>query len=296
MGPGRIAAFAAGCALLFATGTHAQVATRPSPTPSPTPYVKDPRYWPAPVMDSVPPQLPRFTKRHRVLIFSKTNGFRDDPQNKAATEALTRMVKARGWDVYASENAAVFNPAQLGQFDLIVLNSISGNVWTESQRAAFKGWTERGGGLVALHGSGGDHHYDWEWYRDTIIGAHFIGHTSKPNQFQQGVIVLSEPRHPALRGLPLKWQREEEWYAFDRAPTGYRTRILATLDEATYNPVPEQRMGANHPIIWTRCVGRSRIFFSALGHKVETYAEPLHLKMIDNALGWAVLAKARGCD
>ncbi|MEZ0244237.1 MAG: ThuA domain-containing protein, partial [Sphingomonas sp.] len=219
MGIGRIAAFSTVCVLalgIATAGAPQQTEPSPEPTPSPTPYVKDPRYWPTPVMDSVPPQLPRFTGKHRVLVFSKTNGFRDDPQNKAATHILVQLAKSRGWDVYATENAATFTPAMLRQFDLIVLNSISGNVWTDSQRAAFKRWIEKGGGLVALHGSGGDHHYDWDWYVDTIIGARFIGHTSKPRQFQQGVILLAEPRHPALRGLPLKWQREEEWYAFDR--------------------------------------------------------------------------------
>jgi type 1 glutamine amidotransferase len=33
------------------------------------------------------------------------------------------------------------------------------------------------------------------------------------------------------------------------------------------------------------------VFFSALGHKAETYVEPLHLKLIDGAIGWA----SRGC-
>lgn len=34
----------------------------------------------------------------------------------------------------------------------------------------------------------------------------------------------------------------------------------------------------------------------ALGHKAETYAEPLHLRMIGNALDWAAMARTRGCD
>ncbi|MCW3849421.1 ThuA domain-containing protein [Sphingomonas sp. LB-2] len=291
----RLLLSATGAALMLgaaAQGSSQQ--TVPAPTPSPTPFVKDPRYWPTPVMDQVRPQLPRFHRPHRVLIFSKTNGFRDDPQNKAATRALIRLATTRGWDFYASENAALFNREQLQEFDVIVLNSISGNVWTDPQRAAFKAWLERGGGLVALHGSGGDHHYDWQWYVDTVIGAQFIGHTYQPKQFQMGTILIADPRHPALHGIPLKWTREEEWYAFDRVPSGNRTHILATLDEASYEPAPEQRMGT-HPIIWTRCVGRGRVFFSALGHKAETYGEPLHLRLIDNALGWASPAKTRSC-
>jgi type 1 glutamine amidotransferase len=267
----------------------------PPPAPSATPYVKTPQYWPEPVMDQTPPTLPALTRPHRVLIFSKTNGFRDDPQIKAANAALARIVADKGWDGFITENAAVFNPEQLRNFDLVVLNSISGNVFTEAQRAAFRGWLRHRNGLVALHGSGGDHDYDWQWYVRTLIGAQFIGHTARPKQFQQGTIHLADANHPALRGLPVEWQREEEWYSFNRIPVGHRTHILAWLDESSYEPVPNQRMGARHPIIWTRCVEGSRVFYSALGHKAETYSEPLHLKLISGALDWALSGRKFGC-
>ncbi|WP_077228664.1 ThuA domain-containing protein [Sphingomonas hengshuiensis] len=261
----------------------------------PAPYVKDPRNWPTPVVDTVPPTLPAFKARHAVLVLSKTNGFRDDPQIRTANAALAALVRARGWDVFVTENAAVSNPAQLAKFDVIVLNSTSGDIFTEAQRAAFRGWLERGGGLVALHGAGGDHDYAWKWYQESLIGAVFMGHTARPKQFQQGTIHLAEPGHPILKGLPAAWTREEEWYAFDRVPSGAQTRILAWLDEDSYEPVPNQRMGAQHPIMWTRCIGRGRMVFSALGHKAETYGEPLHLRMIGNALDWAAVAKRQRC-
>jgi type 1 glutamine amidotransferase len=255
--------------------------------------VKDPRNWPTPVMDREPPVLPRFTREHAVLVFSKTNGWRDDTQIKTANAALQKIVRAKGWDELVSENAAVFNPEALAKFEVIVLNSTSGNIFTDDQRAAFRQWLEKGGGLVALHGAGGDPQYDWKWYVDVIIGAQFIGHTNKP-QFPQGLIRIEDRNHPAMRPLPAEWRREEEWYAFDRVPSGYGTKILARLDESSYDPPREQRMG-NHPIIWTRCIDRGRVFYSALGHKAETYSEPLHLQMIDGALSWAQEARRAGC-
>ncbi len=264
------------------------------PEPAKTPYVKDPKFWPMPVMDTRAPVLPPFRHKQAVLIFSKTNGFRDDEQIKAANITLSERVKRGGRDVYVTENAAVFNPAQLAKFDVIALNSISGNVFLPEQRAAFKQWLERGGGVVALHGSGGDHEYDWDWYVKVMLGAQFIGHTSKPNQFQPAIIRVVNRDNPAMTGLPSQWQRTDEWYAFDRIPTGYHTHILAVLDENSYHPAPEQVMGL-HPIIWTRCIGRGRVFFSALGHKAETYSEAAHLKMIDGALDWASQAKQKGC-
>lgn len=251
----------------------------------PAPYVKNPRYWPTPVMDQVAPVIPRL-RPHAVLVLSKTNGFRDPDQIAAATAAVQQIARGEGRDVFATENAAVMNPRDLARFRVVVLNSTSGTIFTEAQRAAFRAWIERGGGVVLLHGAGGDHHYDWTWYRDALLGAQFIGHTNAPDQFQQGDIHVAAPDHPAMRGLPPVWQREEEWYAFDRVPAGAGTRILATLDEDSYRPEPKQRMG-RHPIIWTRCVAKGRAIFSALGHRAESYAEPLHRRLIGNAIRWA---------
>lgn len=250
------------------------------------PYVKNPRNWPRPVMDEVPPAIPRL-RTGAVLVLSKTNGFRDPEQIPVAARAVEEIARAQGRDVFATGNAAVVNPRDLARFRVVVLNSTSGDIFTGPQRRAFRAWVEQGGGVVLLHGAGGDHDYAWSWYRDALLGVRFIGHTSRPEQFQRGTIRIVARDHPATRGLPARWNRVEEWYAFDRSPAGRGTRVLATLDEASYRPAAEQRMGASHPIIWTRCVGRGRALFSALGHRAETYAEPLHRRLIGNAIGWA---------
>ncbi len=258
---------------------------------STAPPARDSRNWPAAVVDSVPPVLPRL-RPGAVLVLSKTNGFRDSEQIAAAKTALGEIIGDKKRDVFQTENAAVVNARDLARFSVIVLNSTSGTIFNEGQRAAFRAWIERGGGVVLLHGAGGDPQYDWRWYPETLIGAQFIGHTGRPKQFQQATIDVRQPAHPVMRGLPRKWTRTEEWYSFDRVPSGHGTRILATLDETTYDPFPERvRMGAPHPIIWTRCIGRGRVVFSALGHKAETYAEPLHRRLIANAIGWAAVKR-----
>lgn len=251
--------------------------------------------------ETVPPILPALSDR-AILIFSKTNGFRDDAQIEAANAALARIAREQGWSPYVTENGAVFNPAQLARFKAVVWNSVSGDVLTPAQRAAFKSYLEQGGGFVGLHGAGGDFKYAWSWYVNDLIGAQFIGHTYRP-QFQQAVIHIEDPAHPAMQGLGSTWTRTEEWYSFTPNPRAKGYHILATVDEATYRPVfqllpfgeaRDIRMG-DHPVIWTHCIGNGRAFYSALGHRPEAYAEAKHLQMLRGAIAWAAGFEGSKC-
>jgi hypothetical protein len=257
-----------------------------TPTAEPAPPThRDPRHWPAPVHDSVPPALPAEWRHPAVLIFSKTNGYRDPEQAEAANAAIAKLVQAHHWTAFVTENAAVFTADLIRKFDVVVFNSTSGDIFTPDQRAAFKDWLEKGGGFVGLHGSGGDPHYDWSWYVQTVIGAQFTRHTYAP-QFQPGRILIEDTNSPIMQGLGKSWDRTEEWYSFVASPRGPGTHILATLDESSYGATPDLRM-RDHPLIWERCVGKGRVFYSALGHQASAYAEPKHLLMIDHAIQWA---------
>src|SRR5438105_8003653 len=97
-----------------------------------------------PVMDTTPPELPKDLKSGGLLIFSKTNGYRDSPSIEASNAALVAIAKKRGWPAYVTENAAIFNSDQLKKFKVTVWNNTSGNTHTEPQRAAFKTWLENG--------------------------------------------------------------------------------------------------------------------------------------------------------
>jgi type 1 glutamine amidotransferase len=248
-------------------------------------------HWPKPVMDTVAPRLPELASP-AVLIVSKTNGFRHDSIAEAVP-AIAKLAAARGWSAYATENAAVFNPAQLARFDLVVFASASGEMFTPEQAAAFQAWVAEGHGFVAFHATGDASMPDWF---DAMIGdARFIGHPGGEDHIQAGDLVIADRTHPATRHLPERWRWADEFYSFDPRPSA-DSHVLARLDETGLKLPGRLAMGADHPMVWWRCEGRARVFYSALGHEPEAWADEAHLQMLGGAMAWAARAEGEGCD
>lgn len=226
----------------------------------------------------------------KVLLFEKMTGFRDGPSVEAAKAMVVEIAHSKGWSLAVTDKGGAIAPATLRRFDLVIWNNVSGDVLTLTQRHNLQRWIEGGGGFLAMHGSGGDPSYFWDWYADKLIGARFIGHPMAP-QFQDARIGIEAAPSGIGTSLMPGWTMNDEWYSFAASPRASGARVIATLDESTYKPVgmagQELRMGQDHPIAWTRCVADGRSFYSAIGHRPETYSDPRHRKLIEDAILWA---------
>lgn len=243
----------------------------------------------------------RFPKgRLRVLLFDKMTGFRDAPSVNAADAAFKAMADRKGWALVTTDKGGAMTPSILKNVDVVIWNNVSGDVLTLSQRKAFRSYIERGGGFVGIHGSAGDPVYFWDWYPDTLIGARFTGHPSAP-QFQDATIRMEPHAGGIGRDIATDWRLNDEWYSFAVSARANGAKVVATLDERSYQPGsflpggPSIAMGADHPIAWTRCVGKGRSFYSAIGHRPETYADPNHLALLEQAIAWAADRNTLSC-
>ena len=246
--------------------------------------------------DTVPPQLDIPKGRPRLLLFEKINGFRDSPSVDSAHAAFLAMAREKGWAIVMTDKGSAFTPAILRQFDAVIWNNISGDALTLGQRRAFQDYMRNGGGFVGVHGTAGDPVYFWDWFADTLLGARFEGHPANP-QFQDAKVRIDDATHPVSKGLPADWVMNDEWYSFHNNPRATGSRIVATLDETTYKPDghhQDLRMG-DHPIAWTRCVGKGRMFYSAIGHRPERYSDAIYVRMLEQAIGWAAGVDGKDC-
>ena len=73
----------------------------------------------------------------------------------------------------------MFNKNQLTLFQVVIWNNTSGKVLTDDQRIIFKNWIEEGGGFIGIHVAGDDS-YQWVWYENEVIQAHFSHHNISP--------------------------------------------------------------------------------------------------------------------
>lgn len=241
--------------------------------------------------DRVAPTLPDTLGSPAILVFSKTNGFRHHDGIRGGLEAIQSMADARGWSLYATENGAVFNPQQLERFASVVFLSATGDMLNGDQEAAFETWLESGGGWLGIHAAGDGSHQSWRWYVDNLIGAEYVAHTLDPH-FQDARIVVEQADHPVNRDLPGEWIHEEEWYSWASSPREQGFKILATIDESSYQPVQnlfgrerDLSMG-DHPVVWTNCVGEGRSVYTAMGHQASAFEEPEIRRLLENALEW----------
>lgn len=248
--------------------------------------------------DRVRPTLPRTITRPALLVFDKINGFRDTPSVDAATQALKEMAKRRGWTIIFSNQGGIFNRRDLARFDAILWNNVSGDALTVPQQNAFSQWLAKGGGYVGIHGAGGDSVYPWAWYADELVGARFSGHPNEPH-FQQAEVIVDDPSNAITSGLGKGWSMSEEWYSFRSSPRLTGAHVLIRLDENSYKPIGqggESLAMGDHPIAWTRCIRNGRSFYTAIGHRPESYSEPNSLTLLENGIVWAMGGGQTSCN
>ncbi|GGV72283.1 Crp/Fnr family transcriptional regulator [Streptomyces griseoloalbus] len=207
-----------------------------------------------------------------LLVYTRTTDYRHDsiPAGVAALRTLG------GFGVDATEDPAAFEEP-LDRYVAVVFLSTSGEVLTPPGRERLAAYVEAGGGFVGVHAAACTED-DWPYYGD-LLGARFDRHPA----LQPGRAVIEDRGHPATRHLPPVWHFTDEWYDFRTNPRG-RVRVLVRADESSYDG---GGMGDDHPLAWCRDQGEGRVFYTALGHAAEAYADADFRAHLLGGITWA---------
>lgn len=249
----------------------------------------------AKIDDALPATAPgKVTQPRKLLIFSKTNGFRHGSIATGA-EAIARLGKKTGaWTATHSEDDAMFEPEKLKEFDAVLMLNTTGEIFkprdfgklnkeqrveAEKREAMLKdslvAFVKGGKGLAGTH-SATDTYHRWGAYNDMMGGA-FVNHPwHKPVPIKN-----LDPTHPVNAAFEGKgFEITDEIYQF-RHDTALATdrRMLLALDADKMDvSAGKERKDGLYAIAWVGKYGNGRTFYCSLGHRDEVYFNPLILK------------------
>jgi len=224
--------------------------------------------------------MPASSETFRVLVFTKTTGFRHDSIPRGI-ELVRSLGRDNHFAVDSTEDGSRFAPSTLARYRVVVFLNTTGDVLNGKQQAALESYVRGGGGWVGVH-SAADTEHDWGFY-GTLLGggAWFLSHPP----IQAARIRVERSTHPSTRGYPETFSFTDEWYNFRRNPRG-SARVLLTIDEGSYD-AGAGAMGGDHPISWFRLVGKGRSWYTTLGHRAETYDDPAFARHLLGGILWA---------
>ncbi|KFC57911.1 ThuA domain-containing protein [Flavobacterium gilvum] len=217
-----------------------------------------------------------FVKPKKVLIFSKTNGFRHGSIS-VGINAIKKLGEENNFLVDATEDSLAINSKNLKQYQVIIFLNTTGTILGKEGELALQEFMKKGKGFVGVH-SASDCEFDWPWY-GKMIGGYFVSHPAQ----QTAKLVVVNKEHIATKHLPAIWERKDEWYNFkDLNPD---VNVLLKIDESSYTG---GKNGDNHPMAWYQNYGGGRMFYTALGHTNESYSDPLFLQHLLGGITYAM--------
>ena len=131
-----------------------------------------------------------------------------------------------------------------------------------------------GRGFVGVH-SASDTLYGWPEY-GRLIGAYFKEHPWT----QQADVAVETQAHPSTSALGSRFSIREEFYTFQENPRG-RVQVLLRLDAASVGAT------GDYPLAWAHSFGAGRVYYNALGHFSETWADRRFVQQLSGAIRWA---------
>ncbi|MFI9772386.1 ThuA domain-containing protein [Streptomyces sp. NPDC052415] len=233
---------------------------------------------------SGPPPSSGEPSGERVLVFSKTAGFRHG-SIPAGVAAVKELGATAGLTVDATEDAAAFTHDNLRRYATVVFLSTTGDVLDDAQQRALERHVRRGGGFLGIHAAA-DTEYDWPFYGG-LVGAYFRSHPA----IRSATVDIEDHAHPSTSHLPTAWNRTDEWYDYRSNPRA-QVHVLASLDESSYSG---GAMNGDHPIAWCHTRQGGRVFYTGGGHTEESYADPAFRRHLLGGLRWTTGAAQADC-
>jgi len=206
----------------------------------------------------------------------------------AAKVWLGKLASENNFTVDYIEDTEKIDDAFLAKCNLFIQLNYPPYNWTDTAKAAFIKYIEQGkGGWIGFHHATLLGEFDgfqmWPWFHEFMGGVRFKNYIAT---FVTGTVSVEDKNHPAMKDIASPFVIEkEEWYTYDRSPRP-NVHVLASVDEKTYVPSSDLKMG-DHPVIWTNEHYKARNIYIFMGHRPEHFDNKSFTQVFANSIFWA---------
>lgn len=198
-------------------------------------------------------------------------------QPREFAEFARGQLTERGFEVEVHDSLAVLDDGdRVAEFDLIVPVWTMGEL-TDQQERNLLSAVAAGTGLAGWHGGMGDAFRPNLGYK-MMVGGQFVAH---PGDFRRYEVRFTRTTDPITKGLE----------AFDITSEQYFLHVqpgLAVLAETTFSGDDMPWLeGVVMPVAWKRSWGEGRVFYLALGHRIEEFDIPEVRALATRGMIWA---------
>jgi len=227
------------------------------------------------------------TTEFKALVLTERGGQHEDFV-VAALAWLTDFAAKNKIDITVINHANEIDENLLSKFRVVIQLNYAPYNWGDKAMSAFEKYIKEGrGGWVGFHHASLLGEFDgfpmWNWFSGFMGGIRFKNYIAST---VAGKVMVEDKMHPVMKDVSSSFIiKDEEWYTFNRDPRP-DVHVLASVDESSYNPASDIKMG-DHPVIWINEKVRARNVYFLMGHNPSLLKSDDFTRMVSNAILWA---------
>jgi type 1 glutamine amidotransferase len=198
---------------------------------------------------------------------------------KECADVFAPWLESKGYRVVVSDSMDIYtNKRRMKGFNLIIpiwtMGEITGDQW-KGLRDAIRG----GAHVAGWHGGMCDsfrQNVDYQF----MTGGQWVQHPGNIIRYKVNISTQKDPITKGLRDFSLK---SEQYYMH----TDPGNEVLATTTFTGRHGDAPWIKGTVMPVIWKRKYGKSRVFYTSLGHIATDFKVPEVLEIVKRGIMWA---------
>lgn len=235
--------------------------------------------WPAP-------------KPPRLLMVTHSAGYQHDVVRRqlphrlsVAEQVVVELAQRSGTfevaHVYTRDELARLQRHSFQGFHAVLFFTTGSLPLTAEARRGLFEFVRGGRGFIGVH-SASDTWYDVPEYGE-LLGGYFDGHPwHEPVR-----VIVEDPTHPSTGHLGTAFEITDEIYQFRNWSRG-QVHVLLKLDPRSVDARKGKRPDQDYALSWVRQYGQGRVFYTALGHRQEVWADERFRLHLLGGIRWAM--------